>query len=221
MHSWAATLQERAATLPGPGLLQSYDVSGADDFARTQAGCAYVYDNAVAGLALLASGDTQGARRIGDALTLAQAGDRFWKDGRLRNAYRAGPATGRGPYPLPGWWDAAAARWTEDGYQVGTATGNMAWAMLLWIALGPPWRAPAERAADWVEAHVRAPHGYAGGFLGFEPAPQRLAWVSTGTSRWMRTSGRCWPPAPGRAGAARWIGCSRATACRRARRPPR
>ncbi len=179
VHGWAATLQERAATLPGPGLLQSYDVSGADDFARTQAGCAYVYDNAVAGLALLASGDTQGARRIGDALTRAQTGDRFWKDGRLRNAYRAGPATGRGPYPLPGWWDAAAARWTEDGYQVGTATGNMAWAMLLWIALGPAWRAPAERAADWVEAQVRAPHGYAGGFLGFEPAPQRLAWVST------------------------------------------
>ncbi len=51
--------------------------------------------------------------------------------------------------------------------------------MLLWIGLGPAWRTPAERAADWLEAHVRAPRGYAGGFLGFEPAPQRLAWVST------------------------------------------
>ncbi len=177
--SWQTTLQQRAAALPGPGLLQSYDVSGSDDFTRTQAGCAYVYDNAVAGLALLASGATQSARRIGDALARAQARDRFWHDGRLRNAYWAGPAPERDPYRLPGWWDAAAGRWYEDGYQVGTATGNMAWAMLLWIALGPAWRAPADRAADWVEAQVRAPHGYAGGFLGFEPAPQRLGWVST------------------------------------------
>ncbi len=177
--TWQATLQQRAGALAGPGLLQSYDVSGSDDFTRTQAGCAYVYDNAVTGLALLAGGDTQGARRIGDALARAQAQDRFWHDGRLRNAYWAGLAPDHAPYRLPGWWDAKAGRWYEDGYQVGTATGNMAWAMLLWIALGPAWRAPAERAADWVEAHVRAPGGYAGGFLGFEPAPQRLAWVST------------------------------------------
>ena len=178
-RSWQATLQQRADALTGPGLLQSYDVSGPDDFTRTQAGCAYVYDNAVAGLALLAAGDTQAARRIGDALALAQAHDRFWKDGRLRNAYWAGPAPARDAYRLPGWWDAAAGRWFEDAYQVGTATGNMAWAMLLWIGLGPAWRAPAERAADWVAAQVRAPSGFAGGFLGFEPAPQRLGWVST------------------------------------------
>ena len=177
--AWQGTLRQRAATLAAPGLLQSYDVSGSDDFARTQAGCAYVYDNAVAGLALLAAGDTQGARRIGDALALAQAHDRFWHDGRLRNAYWAGPAPQHDPYRLPGWWDAAAGRWYEDGYQVGTATGNMAWAMLLWIGLGPAWHAAAGRAADWVEAQVRAPRGYAGGFIGFEPSPQRLVWVST------------------------------------------
>ncbi len=177
--AWQATLRQRAGALAGPGLLQSYDVSGEDDFTRTQAGCAYVYDNAVAGLALLASGDVRNARRIGDALARAQAQDRFWHDGRLRNAYWAGPAPEGDPYRLPGWWVAKAGRWYEDGYQAGTATGNMAWAMLLWIGLGPAWRTAAERAADWVEAHVRAPRGYTGGFLGFEPAPQRLGWVST------------------------------------------
>ncbi len=154
-------------------------MAGNDDFARSQAGCAYVYDNAVAGLALLAAGDAPAARKLGDALVYAQAHDRFWRDGRLRNAYRAGPAPSQGTAPLPGWWDAASGRWVEDGYQVGTATGNMAWAMLLWIGLGPEYRAAAERAADWVERSVRAPRGYAGGFLGFEPMPQRLTWVST------------------------------------------
>ena len=179
-NAWLATLRARADALPVSGLLQSYDVSGTDDaLARTQAGCAYVYDNAVAGLALLASGDTQGARRIGDALARAQVTDRFWHDGRLRNAYLTGPSPDSGTYPLPGWWDDARSRWMEDGYQAGTATGNVAWAMLLWIALGPAWHAAAQRAADWVAANVRAPRGYAGGFLGFEPAPQRLAWVST------------------------------------------
>ncbi len=176
---WRQTLVARAAALNGPGLLQSYDVTGTDDFGRTQAACAYIYDNAVAGLALLACGDADGARQLGDALVHAQSHDRFWKDGRLRNAYMSGPAPRLGPYPLPGWWDDAAGRWGEDPYQVGTATGNVAWAMLLWIGLGPAYRAAAERAADWVEAHVRSPRGYAGGFLGFEPAPQRLGWVST------------------------------------------
>ena len=70
----------RAARLPrtplwvapsGTGLLRSYDVSGTADFDRAHGNCAYVYDNAVAGLALLASGETQSAIRIGQAL-LAQ-----------------------------------------------------------------------------------------------------------------------------------------------------
>ncbi len=172
-------LAGRCAALHGPGLLQSYDVSGTDAFDRTQAGCAYVYDNAVAGLALRAAGEAAGARRLADALVHAQGHDRFWHDGRLRNAYRAGPIPAQAAYPLPGWWDAAAARWVEDGYQAGTATGVVAWAMLLWAGLGADYRVAANRAADWVEGAVRGPRGYQGGFLGFEPSPQRLTWVST------------------------------------------
>lgn len=176
---WTNELSARAASLGGPGLLRSYDVSGADDFSRTQASCAYVYDNAVVGLALHASGDLAGARRIGDALVLAQTHDRAWHDGRLRNAYRAGAAPAQGNYPLSGWWDEKAGRWNEDAYQAGTATGVVAWAMLLWVALGDAYRAAALRAAVFVEANLRGARGFAGGFFGFEPAPQRVAWVST------------------------------------------
>ncbi len=179
LSSWRDVLSDRAHTLGGPGLLQSYDVSGTSPFDRTQADCAYVYDNAVTGLALLAIGNTQGAARIGDALARAQKQDRFFHDGRLRNAYRAGPSPAQGNYPLAGWWDGAQSRWLEDGYQAGTATGVLAWAMLLWIALGKNYRAPAERAADFVQSQLRGPRGYTGGFLGFEPTPQRIAWVST------------------------------------------
>jgi len=178
--AWQSALSTRAASLGGPGLLRSFDVQeGAGAFDRAHATCAYVYDNALAGLALLATGDRAGAMRIAAALAYAQAHDRAWHDGRLRNAYRAGPAPSTGDTKLNGWWDDAAGKWFEDGYQAGTATGVLAWAMLLWIALGHEYRSAAERAADFVETHLRGPQGFVGGFQGFEPSPQRLAWVST------------------------------------------
>jgi hypothetical protein len=179
LPGWRDVLSARVKAIGGAGLLQSYDVAGISPFDRTQANCAYVYDNAVVGLALLSSADMQGAVCIASALALAQRQDRFFHDGRLRNAYRAGPAPTQGNYPLAGWWDDAKSRWLEDGYQAGTATGVLAWALLLWIALGKDYREPAERAADFVQAHLRGPRGYTGGFVGFEPTPQRVAWVST------------------------------------------
>ncbi len=182
--SYAADLAARcvaailAATPAGPGLLNSYIVATgamAQDFDRTQANAAYVYDNALAGLLLLAAGHGDAARRIGEALAIAQAHDRFYKDGCLRNAYQAGPMTM--PAKLPGWWDATAKRWAEDPYQVSAQTGPVAWAMLLWAALGMT--AQAHRAGDWLNAQLRAPSGYFGGFYGFEPKPLKLTWQST------------------------------------------
>jgi hypothetical protein len=167
-----------AATPTTPGLLNSYIVetgATAQDFDKTQANAAYVYDNALAGLLLLAAGQRDAARRIGEALAIAQAHDRFYKDGRLRNAYQAGPMAI--PAKLPGWWDADANRWAEDPYQVGAQTGPVAWAMLLWAALGMT--APANRAGDWLNAQLRAPSGYFGGVYGFEPNPLKLTWQST------------------------------------------
>ena len=182
--NWLAALAGRVQALGGPGLLRSYDVAGDGPFDLTHAQCAYVYDNAAAGLALLAGGHVDLARRLGDALVQAQANDRYWHDGRLRNAYRAGPAPASGAYPLPGWWDDSAARWVEDAYQAGTAVGVVAWAMLLLIALhhatgDARYGVAAGRAAAWVSHTAQVSRGYAGGFLGFEPGPQAVGWVST------------------------------------------
>jgi hypothetical protein len=163
---------------PGPVLLNSYVVeTGAQkaDFDLTQANAAYVYDNALAGIALLAAGYRDEAARIGEALAVAQDHDRFWHDGRLRNAYQAGAMTA--PAKLPGWWDSGAGRWQEDPYQVGSQTGPVAWAMLLWAALGN--RDAADRAAGWIDGTLRARTGYYGGFYGFEPDPLKLTWQST------------------------------------------
>ncbi len=174
-----AAIRASMAVLPaGPVLLNSFVVNtgpDAGDFDLTQANAAYVYDNALAGLALLAAGDRDGAMRIGQALAVAQEHDRFWKDGRLRNAYQAGAMAM--PAKLPGWWDTKAETWREDPYQVGSQTGPVAWAMLLWAALGMA--APANRAGDWLDDQLRAQSGYYGGFYGFEPNPLKLTWQST------------------------------------------
>src|SRR5256885_13305622 len=88
---------------------------------------AFTYDNALAAIALIACGDVQRARRIGNALLIAGEHDRSFGDGRLRNAYRAGLVSGDSSIALPGWWDAKQKMWAEDAYQDGTATGNVAW----------------------------------------------------------------------------------------------
>jgi hypothetical protein len=173
----AAAIHSQMDLLPaGPVLLNSYLVeSGGSAFDITQANAAYVYDNALAGLLLLAAGHENAARRIGQALAIAQAHDRKFSDGRLRNCYQAGLMTQ--PAKLAGFWDAKAKQWDEDPYQLGSFTGPIAWAMLLWAALGM--QAPANAAGDFLNSQLRAPNGYYGGFYGFDPAQQKLTWQST------------------------------------------
>ncbi len=169
---------QMAALGDGPVLLNSYLVNtgpNADDFDLTQANAAYVYDNALAGFLLLAAGHRDEALRIGQALAIAQAHDREFTDGRLRNGYAAGPMTM--PAKLPGFWNTRTNQWDEDPYQVGTDTGPVAWAMLLWAALGMA--APANKAGNFLDEQLRAPLGYYGGFYGFDPSQQKLTWEST------------------------------------------
>jgi hypothetical protein len=173
-----AVLGQMAALGDGPVLLNSYLVNtgpGADDFDLTQANAAYVYDNALAGLLLLATGHKAEAQRIGQALAIAQAHDRKFNDGRLRNSYAAGPVAM--PAKLPGFWNAKTNQWDEDPYQVGTDTGPVAWAMLLWAALGMT--TPANKAGNFLDEQLRAPLGYYGGFYGYDPSQQKLTWEST------------------------------------------
>jgi hypothetical protein len=144
---------------------------------------AFLYDNAAAALALTGCGDVAHGTRIGDAILAALAHDRFWHDGRLRNAALAGPVAN--PVKLGGWQD--GDRWAEDGYQAGSDTGNLAWAMLALLGLrqagaGDKYLQGALRIAAYVEKNLAAPgfpYGFSGGTFGGEPRPLRNTWKST------------------------------------------
>ncbi|GAA4331494.1 hypothetical protein GCM10023144_20230 [Pigmentiphaga soli] len=201
----------------GPAMLASYEAApGGEPLPPALQQSAFVYDNALAGIALIACGRVDAARRIADAMLAALARDRHYRDGRLRNAYRAG-AVPDGPVPLPGWWDAPSKRWFEDAYQVGTATGNVAWAALMLLAAHEATHEPryldaAATLMGWVEQTVfdpQAPAGFTGGFFGEEkPAPRRQGWKSTehnvdayAAFHWLalRTGDARWPAAAQRA----------------------
>jgi hypothetical protein len=174
-------VRSMAAAPPGPALLASYP----SERSGPLSGAAFTYDNAVTAIALVACGQPALARRIGDSLLLALDHDRFWHDGRVRNAYAAG-AVGNSPLKLAGWWDMKSQRWLEDSYQAGSDSGNIAWAMLALLTLDAStgdarYRAGAVRLAHWVEgrADSRGAGGFAGGDFGHEPTPQQLHWKST------------------------------------------
>lgn len=162
----------------GPVLLPSYLIRvkpRANGFDLTQANVAYVYDNALAGLLLLGTGFRPEALRIAQALEIAQSHDRRFQDGRLRNGYASGPMST--PAKLPGFWNVKTEQWDEDPYQVGSDTGPIAWAMLLWASLGMD--GPANKAGDFLNATLRAPLGYYGGLYGYDQSQQKLTWEST------------------------------------------
>jgi hypothetical protein len=177
---------ERTAPDGEPAFLASYE-PGPDEREvplplRTTA---FSYDNALAATALSACGDLRHARQIGEAFLVAIESDRTFEDGRIRNAYRAGPMRER-PVLLPGWWDAANKRWSEDRYQDGTATGNVAWVGLALLNLRDATQDPrfgegATRLAAWIRARTArhdAP-GFTGGLDGYDPDQSPLNWVST------------------------------------------
>ena len=147
------------------------------------ASSAFVYDNALAVIALVACGDIDHATIIGNALSYATRNDRTFKDGRVRNAYRPGPV-GEGPAPLPGWWDHAKNIWAEDPAQDGTSTGNVAWAALALLTLHEATGQAsllddARHLIDWVISNVSTADGFRGGFHGYDPHQAKLTWIST------------------------------------------
>lgn len=172
----------------GPLFLRSYDNSYAPGPTSEPAlsNAAFTYDNALAIMALTACGQRDKALRIGEALLDAVSLDRAGWKGRLRNTYRAGAQKQR-PIPPNGWWDAVGNHWGEDPYQVGTATGNVAWAGLALLTLADAtgekrFRDGAAELARWVVEHTRDPRGpggFNGGVQGFDDAPQPLTWKST------------------------------------------
>src|ERR1700736_555583 len=164
--------------------VRSYE-QGADESSLPAglASSAFVYDNALAAIALVACGNVSSAATIGNALSFAAGNDRTFKDGRVRNAYRAGPV-GEGAPALPGWWDSKQDLWAEDAAQDGTSTGNVAWAALALLTLHQATKqesflADAEHLIDWVIANVSSGSGFRGGFHGYDPQQVGLTWIST------------------------------------------
>jgi hypothetical protein len=166
------------------GFVRSYEHG--DDESRLPAGLAstaFVYDNALAAIALVACGNVTSATTIGNALSLAVRSDRTFTDGRVRNAYRAGPV-GEGAPALPGWWDGKQNIWAEDPAQDGSSTGNVAWAALALLTLHQATKresflTDAEHLIDWVIANVSSGSGFRGGFHGYDPQQVKLTWIST------------------------------------------
>jgi hypothetical protein len=184
-----SALAARVAAVAGddPVFLRSYDAgSGEGPNPVPALNAAFTYDNALAVIALRACGQTEAARRIGDALLAASVADRGGAAGRLRNAYRPGAVHER-PVPPMGWWNADAQQWEEDPYQVGSATGNLAWAALALLTLAEAtgdseYTAGAARVARWAAetcADDRGPAGYTGGIYGYDDQAQPLGWKST------------------------------------------
>jgi hypothetical protein len=148
-------------------------------------GAAYLYDNAVAAIALVGCEEQDKADRIGAAILWAIDNDRIWHDGRLRNAYAAG-VVADGAVRLPGWWDNRQNKWLEDRYQVGSDIGNMAWAMLALLSIDDVnvrsrFRDGAARLGTWIAqwADTRGTGGFTGGTFGHEPMPEVRTWKST------------------------------------------
>lgn len=167
-----------------------------EDFDTILRNVAFTYDNALALIAFTALGYRERAKMLADALVYAQAHDRYYTDGRLRNAYQAGdlilppgwtPNDREDTARMPGWWDPEEQKWYEDEEFVGSGTGNLAWAMIALLNYyetwgGEPYLTTAITLGNWIEDHTRDTRGaggYTGGYIGWEPDPTPLLWKST------------------------------------------
>ena len=149
--------------------------------------CAYLYDNAVAVVALSHAGAQWHAERIADAIVFAQEHDRTFQDGRLRNAYISGdPRSDSGhsiiasrvTIRLPGFWQ--NGRWQEDYYTVSTSAGNMcAAAEKASDEKKAEYLAAAIRAADFILTLRSENGGFVAGYEGWDDAQIKATYSST------------------------------------------
>jgi hypothetical protein len=118
---------------------------------------AYLYDNALAALALSYAGYKEESRQIADAIVFAVDHDRYFDDGRLRNAYLSGDLESEPGWlsrhgdvyaRMPGFYDELQESWREDIYAASSDTGNMAWAL---IALCEVYEQNADAKGDAAE----------------------------------------------------------------------
>ncbi|MDR0849644.1 MAG: hypothetical protein LBN10_11540 [Propionibacteriaceae bacterium] len=185
---------EFANAAKSPLFLQSYAsaMPGSDDAIINN--FAYVYDNAIAALALTYAGKHDRARQIADAIVYAYQHDRYYSDDRLRNAYSSGDpvsfpgwasAKGEDFARVPGFWDATDKQWYEDYYAVSTSTGNAAWAVLALcdVYKNAPeqtqYLAAAKDIGDFILTLRSETGGFTGGYEGWEPDQTKATYKST------------------------------------------
>jgi hypothetical protein len=186
----------------GEMFLQSYASAepGTDDAVINN--FAYLYDQCVAAMALSYAGEDARARQIADAVVYALENDRYYDDGRLRNAYMSG-----NPRSFPGWfsarggtfarmpgvYDPETGMWYEDAYAVSAgSTGNMAWAVLalceVYERAGNAGEERADEAEKYLDAARRigdfvltlaAENGFTGGYEGWEGKDAKATYLST------------------------------------------
>jgi hypothetical protein len=153
---------------------------------------AYTSDNALAMLAYLSNPDHENIRRariLGDAFRFAQEHDRYYSDGRLRNAYRAGDLVQSVDtfVRLPGWYDFDSLTWYEDNYQVSSYTGPLAWVMIAWLTydsltMENRYLDAALNLGEWIWNtcyDASGIPGYTGGFFGNDTHTVPVLWKST------------------------------------------
>lgn len=173
------------------------EVSGfiaSDEKKSNVSDCAYLYDNAVAMIALANAGAQWHAQKIADAIVFAQNHDRCFHDGRLRNAYMGGDpksdsgfsfTSGNVTIRLPGFWK--DGRWQEDYYTVSTSTGNMAWAVMGLCAVAG--KAAEDKQSVYIDAAVKmadflltmksSEGGFTAGCEGWDEDQKKVTYKST------------------------------------------
>jgi hypothetical protein len=186
---------DRIVSSQAPMFLQSYasaDLSSDDSVINN---FAYLYDQSITAMALSYAGKHERARQIADAIVYAQNHDRYYTDGRLRNAYAAGnPKSFPGWFSnreeefarLPGFYDIEDGMWYEDAYSISAgATGNYAWAILALCEVydNAPNRSDyltaAKRLADYILTLKGANDGFLGGYDGWEGSEVPATYLST------------------------------------------
>jgi hypothetical protein len=155
----------------------------------------YSYDNALVLLAFLARGtrnDLQRAKILADTFCYVLENDRFFSDGRIRNAYKSGDIVNHETKQanLPGWWDSNEKEWYESKFDVSTDTGNVVWGMLALLSYyekvskDSKYLIAIEKMANWVENNAKLTefptcYGFAGGLEGHDDNQQVLMYKST------------------------------------------
>jgi len=151
------TVMDKYASSNALRLLDSYESTPTWD----DGDIAWVYDNTLVMLALMARGtvtDCERARILADSLVYAQNNDLEFADGRVRDAYSATSlvdGNGKARIASP-----------------GSATGNMAWTMLAWLGYwkakgGASYLEAATRLGQWIYDNTydtRGAGGYTGGY---------------------------------------------------------